>query len=773
MARKNFINVLSRAAVVAMLTTVIAPAVSAAERDVYDLNSKSIVYKYSDYSKNIKLQREIAAKMAMGPSKYGYELNDQVYKMTDVNKQYLTNDKDVSKTFEAVKSNETAAFAATNVEEGLKVESVSAINAKQVVVKFSKAIDEDTVIDNDKKLQNITFGEIGTATALGDLYAELSKDGKTLTVTADTEQSGEIFKGRYTVTVDEAEVKDVDGNPIAKYSEIKTFEDKVRPTLVKVSYGYVPATTGESAIPGYKTAILEFSEPVDISDLKISAARVDGVALNAGTVLNESKANYVANSNNKKIVIKLDAVNKADVNKDIKLTITGLVDYAKNLATPNPLTTTIKYEDTSAVKAAKVESVTVKDNNTLVVKFDKALATDPKATDIKIGTAETVAKTVTKDKKDATKYEVSWENALPKGLQTLVIPVVTDINGNKSEGESKLINIVLDEELPVLKSTKVEKINGTEYLVLTYDENVTPVDGKDVDVEYVKDYVTIEKTINTTGNLTRYNPVDEKSKAVKLDLSSLTDSAEYTAKLPEGLVTKDINGKNSEEKTGVKFTRTADVVTGEMKVTSFAQSATDNNIIDVTFDKKVDPQSALNKANYSVEGVTIESVKLTENKADSAKVELKLAKGSSKFTGARTVVVSGIKNEAGQVMETYNKVIDINENIAPTIEKAELTATDKITVTFSEDVYGSVTTADTDFELYIGGVKSTTKTLRATAAADTDSADDELVLTVSDALTAEELAQGVTIKFVKGSGIKDIVDNKLDAPSAIKVTVAK
>jgi len=32
MARKNFINVLSRAAVVAMLTTVIAPAVSAAER---------------------------------------------------------------------------------------------------------------------------------------------------------------------------------------------------------------------------------------------------------------------------------------------------------------------------------------------------------------------------------------------------------------------------------------------------------------------------------------------------------------------------------------------------------------------------------------------------------------------------------------------------------------------------------------------------------------------------------------------------------------------
>lgn len=128
MARRNFINVLSRAAVVAMLTTVIAPAVSAAERDVYDLNSKSIVYKYSDYSKNIKLQREIAAKMAMGPSKYGYELNDQVYKMTDVNKQYLTNDKDVSKTFEAVKSNETAAFAATNVEEGLKVESVSAIN---------------------------------------------------------------------------------------------------------------------------------------------------------------------------------------------------------------------------------------------------------------------------------------------------------------------------------------------------------------------------------------------------------------------------------------------------------------------------------------------------------------------------------------------------------------------------------------------------------------------------------------------------------------------
>jgi trimeric autotransporter adhesin len=116
------------------------------------------------------------------------------------------------------------------------------------------------------------------------------------------------------------------------------------------------------------------------------------------------------------------------------------------------------------------------------------------------------------------------------------------------------------------------------------------------------------------------------------------------------------------------FTRSSDLSSGKPALTGakVAASTTDNSKVLVTFDKKVDPTTALNKANYTVEGAVVESAALTANSASGATVELKLAQNSNTFTGVHVVTVSGVKSETGSQMDSTTVNAPLNENVAAT-----------------------------------------------------------------------------------------------------------
>ncbi|WP_042350934.1 hypothetical protein [Bacillus massiliigorillae] len=632
---------------------------------------------------------------------------------------------------------------------GLQVESVSAINAKQVEIKFGKAVDKTTVISSGN-LVNITFTKIGSANVItsGDATAELSKDGKTLTITA---KAGESFSGSYAVTGTDS-IADESGKKLTPYSEVKTFKDVSRPTFEGVTY----STDGTD-----RFAELKFNEPVNVTDLAISASRVDGVALNGST---DVTTTFSATGNVVKVKL---TVASADQGKDIKLTLTNLKDFAGNLSSPNPVTATVKYgvED---VTGPVVSNVSVKDNKTLIVKFNEALSATPASTAFGYAASPTDVPSSSVTKIDEQTYEVGFAAALPKGLQTLNIPAVKDIHNNLSTSTTKLVSFTLDEAAPTVQSTKVEKIDGKEYLVITYDENVSPVASKSVDLEYAVDYVSKTKSISTvvasgsTQNFTLYKPVNGLSNSVKLDLSSLTDSVVYTAKLQAGIV-EDLNGNDSKEKTGVTFTRSSNVDAGNPTATL---SAVTNDSLTVTFDKKVNPTTALNKDNYSIEGISIKNIKLTANSASSAAVVLEFEKGSSTFNGERTVNIAGVKSEAGDLMNPFNGVKEFKENIAPVVKKAELTATNKVKLTFSEEV--KETAVGNNFEVFIGD--STT----AVASSDADITAGVTVvdITLTTPLTQADLDKGVVVKPKSTIDVVDNAGNALDLKS-INVSIAQ
>jgi hypothetical protein len=658
-------------------------------------------------------------------------------------------------------------YRAANVDVAPQVVSVSAINAAELVVTFNKAIDKDTVIDpaNGTLVDGVfTITRIDTAADFGttdSLKASLSADGKTLTILA---APGKKFDGKYAFTVAKEAIKSVDQKALPAFSSVIEVKDTTRPVIKGVTY------------KDAATAVVEFSEPVDLTNLSVTAKRADDVALNGSTVLNETKFSVDTNDP-RKVVVDLSAINTADLDKDIVLTLVGISDYNGNLVSPNPTSITVKY-DTSDKTKASVTSVARVASDKLQIKFDRALAVKPT---VKVGTTTIPSSNVAIDDNDKSVVNVTLNAAdfggtLPTGLQNVEVSGYKGVNLVTGDTVVKVVNFDVENTAPTVVSTKVEKIDGVEYLVVTYNEDVTipTYTTEQITGTKVVNYVTSAITPIALKNVATTNPNEAqvtlygvpasatKSKSIKINLSNIP-SADYTVTLPAGLV-KDVFGNASEAKSGVTFTRTSNDV--KPAVATVVPGSTNDEIL-VNFTTEVDPVSALQKSNYTVEGAQIEKVELLSN-TTTAQVKLTLAKNSNSFTGSHVVTISGVKSKTNTVMDSTTKVVSLTENVRPTITKAELISNNTIKITFSENVKAATvddaTDSTDDFVVKIGGV-AYSGTL-----ADTMSADGkEATIVLGTTLSPEQYAQTITLEKSSGFDIEDMNGNKMESFPAITV----
>lgn len=645
---------------------------------------------------------------------------------------------------------------------------LSAINARQLEIRFNKAIDKDTVINDNGtkdtaddllKANMVDIIELDTQGASniiteGNLKAKLSADGRVLTLTAGTT---EFFNGRYSVAV-LTNVKDAD--KIALKSKTTTninVNDTVRPTLVGVKYS------------DYNTAKVEFSEQIQNAGT-VTFKRADG-----NDIVGTLDATKVSLSDGK-IVIDLSALNTKDENKDIIVTIVGAVDFNGNVVSPNPVIVTVKKDTTDSTKPT-VSAITVTGSTTFDIKFSEKLVSAPI-----IGTVGGNGVALVKDTTDETLYHATIGAAVT-GLQTVNVTAFTDLSANPGDAYTKAVNFDADTTAPRLSSARVEQVDGIEYLVLTYNENVSPVAGKIFAPTYLDNYVTTPGTVITTtivaGNFTLYKPVDGKSTSVKLDLSTLANNKAYTVDLVAGIVT-DLYGNDSAKVTGQSFTKTSNSSTNAPKLdTTFdangvkagaydsvnhPSTIADNNKIVVQFDRPVNGLSAITASNYTVEGATVTSAVLKAN-ATVGIVELTLAKNSNTLTGARTITVSGVKSQAGIVMDTKTVSEALTENVLATITKAELKANNTVKITFSEDVDQS-TVASGDFVVKVGGATVSINTVGMVNAGQNDN---EAIITLTSALSADQYTQAITIEKATGFAISDVNGNAMDDFTPITV----
>lgn len=640
-------------------------------------------------------------------------------------------------------------------EEGeLKVVSVSAINGAQVEVKFSKAVDKTTT-----EAASFTLNPLDSqgATTLAAGAGSLSKDGKTLTLTAS-----QPLQKRYQLTFANIQLAS-DSSVTVDYDDIVTFKaDTTAPT----------ATVERVSTNALK---IKFSEPMKASAGTISAKYADGTAVTGltlavpGTVYTE-------------IEVDLSAGTVID-NKNIEITLNGVADMAGNLINPQPTKLTVVRLPNDGIEPA-ITSVTQTGAKTFNIKFNKDLAglaftADGVEVDVSGVTAVTGI-----DKVSASEYKVTVDTNLD-GLLTVTVKAnkAVDLAGQDNTNDlTKLVTFKEDTVAP--KATaKLVKVDGAEYIELTFDKDVAVTASStavDITGTHVKDYVTTP--VSSSAVTVEYKDTNNK----KVVLVPLTDSGVLDVEGAAYDVTLSANAGNpvaSEagvdmEDVKVQFTRGKDAAAANSLViapggVAVAQGSTPDEVV-VTFTLPVgatglDGATAANKANYSIAGATIESVEVAAASAGTQDVTLNLVKNSNTFTGVRNITVENVK-VAGSTKVMDPETItgtSLAENIRPTITKAELTDTNKITLTFSEVVSNANDTAGADFDLYIGNTKSAKTVAVETVAVNSEQK--TLEVTITAALTAEEVAKGISLKSTSNINIDDEVGNTV-APVTVNVT---
>ena len=639
-----------------------------------------------------------------------------------------------------------------------KVSSVMAINAKTIEIKFNKAIKADSVIGTvgtDDTLENgvVKIDSVdGSPAVTADLAgASLSEDGKTLTVTAT---GAEFFNGKYAVTLSSAIVATNDEALVA-YSGVMTNVDAARPTVTSVTYS------------DYQTAKIWFSEPL----------KTDGtVTFNNGS--GALQGAFTAGDN----FVTVD-LTSSTANENVTVTMIGAKDYNDNLISPNPVTVTVVKSTADTVKPV-VTATEVLSLDKFKVTFSEKLLSAPVITvdgDTVVSGAPVGAQVQGTITADASGLVYTVDLAVDKstGLHTIAVPTFKDKSNNSGDAFSKVVNFAADTTAPTVSSATKQVISGKEYLVVEFAEDVTAMDDKDITGTFVADFVTNNVTIVTDTNSAgtaagvevdaTVTAVTGNTKAVKVDLTAVS-AGSYNVTLPTGFV-KDASGNDSTAK-AVSFTRTSDTdLTKPALVSAYGTNGIlvdSNKVVTVKFDKKLDALTALDKNNYSIEGVTISTVELIKNDSAEAIVRLTLADSSVAVSGLRNVSVMNVKSSNGVAMNTVNTTENFTENVKPTAS-AKLTNSNVITLTFNENVYNPGAGLDVDFDLYVGATKVTAATLDTEDVA-IGGAKNTLTLTLSGyTLTAQDLASGLSVKAVDATDIKDANGNGYTAGTVLTV----
>lgn len=629
----------------------------------------------------------------------------------------------------------------------LEVLSITAINATQVEVEFSAAVDQASVfqigslkngvfefvnLDPNLPLTNDVDGDTSTG--------ELSEDGKTLTITAN---AGKVFEGRYQIIT--SGIKTEDGRNIEDYNEVVNLGvDTTAPTISSVD-----------RISSNRLTI-KFSEPV--SGGTISAKYADNTLVGGPAVV---AATVTAGATKLDIDLSDNAVT---VNKDIKITLNGVTDMNGNLISPQPSIVTVFKLQADGIEPGLV-SVTQIGAKTFNIKFSKDLVGLPFSADgVEVDVSGPTVVTAI-SKVSASEYKVTTDVNLD-GLLTVTVPAnkAVDLDGqDNTVALTKLVTFIEDTVAPKATS-QIVKISGQEYIQLTFDKDVELKGNKGVKIvgTKTKDYVTSPQF--SLNNVTTAYKNAANKKVILVPLTNpqlLEEGAEYNLTLTntDGIVHGIVSeAGQAMDPVNAIFIRGKDDTppnTDVVALTSIAKGS-DNNKVDVTFDKPVDGASAINVANYTVDGAIVESVTLKPAGATQVAV-LNLKADSNTFSGVRNITVKNVKALGSTVaMTTDTKIVDLDENVRPTVTTAQLIANDTIKLTFSEAVITS--NVATDFELLIGGVVIPGKTVLTTAAHASPGVT-TVELTLTGSVTAADVASGLSLKALSGIDIVDDAGN--------------
>ncbi|WNS75219.1 S-layer homology domain-containing protein [Bacillus sp. DTU_2020_1000418_1_SI_GHA_SEK_038] len=609
-----------------------------------------------------------------------------------------------------------------------KVKSVSALNAKELVVTFNQAVDAtDAALTGKYSVE----GEVISK-------AEVSKDGKTVTLTTADELNVTSAK----VTVSAIKTKDDAKVLTTAYNTLLTFADTT-PVAVK------------SVEAKGTTAVITFDEPVQ-SEGTVS---LDGAELAA-----------------ERFSLSLDGktltINGLTAEKSYKVDIVGATDYANNIANPIAVNFTVAkpvVDNSKPTVSTTVNGteITFNFSEELSLQNLDATAGDDEFAKVTVGSDTFYLKAAQQDQEDNTKFVLDASSALgsSKFINTKVkVEGHKDQAGNAGEAFEFNATLVTDTTAPkfVSASTKMvvaddtAKTDDVDALYLTFDE---PVNVKGNLTLKSKNGIVYTNATPVSVDAAAGFDVDGNGKVegsekntVKIDVD-LDSNSSYTFELAGGSV-KDLATNP------IADTLTINVTTGTFQAeagkveaslafaaTPVVVSAENNNVFTVEYAADV-TASATSASNYTLGGKALPAGTQLQFVDGTKKVRVTLPAGSITANGKYVLEVKNVVDTKGNTLVDgkLSTQVELKESVVPTATKVTVLNSKSFTVDFSETIANQASA--TGLTVKIAGT-----TVEASAAA----ANGKLTVTTEKDFS---LTDSISVEF-KSTNLVDANGNKV------------
>jgi len=560
----------------------------------------------------------------------------------------------------------------------LAVESVTAINNKQIAVVFNIEVDSTTAQDE----ANYEIKDKGTAAAytLVDGNAVLQDDKRTVIITLNGNDAL-TNSTKAKVTVKKA-VKDAGG--VAMAANYVT-------TDVTVYDGIIPEVVKVEAV-GLKTIRLTFSEPV-YDGLAGTSVDTSNFVVKNGTYtlyVNSAVADYAK----KTVTLTLGTnLNDGDVVVTVNKAGADAANALRDFAGIRLFQGEVSFayaKDTTAPTVEVKEATQTK----VVLKFSKPVY----GTDVKLfhsvkgvenyGVSSGTTYAGTANAAEEWTFTFGDIKKIPAGNVTLYLVnstvdanKITDLYGNKVADATLTASIIVDVTPPTVAETK---LNTNTSFDITFSEDIDPAeiktanftlktasDGKDVSFSVSANGTKGVRIARTSGNFTDNTDYEVVVKAMK-DLAGNALEAEYTVTFTVG-------------------DNTNPTVTDAFVVDKGAA----DDLIYIIFSEPMNETEMVNKANYLVDpdGDGAGAFKALDGDDKIEAVSDKQVKITF-HDGVTTphVKIFPITDLAGKRIGSADTIGYQNAKLTNipgdslTIEKAELTAKNKIKVTFNKEL---------------------------------------------------------------------------------------
>ncbi|REK56341.1 MAG: hypothetical protein C6P36_09415 [Geobacillus sp.] len=625
-----------------------------------------------------------------------------------------------------------------------KVESVSAINAKKIVVKFNKEVNKTDA----ETPSNYTFVGLPGSTTW---TPSLQEDGKTVVLTLSNAIPNDTT---FVATVSEIATKADANVKTAKYTTILTFSDKVAPTVTGVTY------------PRAGVAELNFSEEL---------STIGTVQVYEGTSVSTDVTPATFTPGDSKLVL-----TGLKPNKEYTVEIVGAKDQSGNLISA-PIELTIKNTITDTV-APQVTSVTTSGLDTIKVQFSEGLDTIAPNTyaNIYIDGTQVNGATQSFDPQTNT-LTITKSGLATAGVRSVKIDGFKDYAGNVGVTFTKVVPF--SNAAPSIVKTEVKQQGNDTFVVVTFDKapvltNLQTDSNSSEPGVYTLSYVTpdnVEKTTTIDATDISLDTTDSNAPKVLFKVTG-KEAGSYTLVIPKDNITDGTTAASADAT--IKFNLTSTVDTTKPVVQNVFLPGSDAssvggpssvplNTVYVKYSKSMSA-SALNTANYTIDGVNVFDSAVFVG--DKTLVKLTLKDGAIKVSGERNFAISNaVTGENNVAIDKYTQIVNVKENVKPTFVSAQLIDDKSIELTFSESIKDSTLTPS-DFTVAIDGA---TVALDSSTPVDTGSAadDNKVILKLASAIDTTQFTKTITVKLGKDTTLTDLNGNA--AVGDVVVNVAK